>query len=39
MPDDWDGHPQRRDYPMGKETIAFSFNAEEIYKFKPRAEE
>lgn len=39
LPDDWDGHPHRRDYPLGKETVAFSFNAEEIYKFKPRAEE
>lgn len=39
MPDDWDGHPHRRDYPLGKETVAFSFNVEEISKFKPRATE
>ena len=39
MADDWDGHPQRRNYPMGKETVAFSFNVEEIRKFKPKAEE
>ncbi len=39
MPEDWDGHPHRRDYPMGKETVAFSFNVEEIRKFKPKAEE
>lgn len=39
LTDDWDGHPHRRDYPMGKETVAFSFNVEEIRKFKPRAEE
>lgn len=38
MPEDWDGHPHRRDYPMGKETVAFSFNIEEIQKHKPRAE-
>ena len=37
MPDDWDGHPHRRDYPLGKETIAFSFNANEIAKHKPFA--
>ena len=23
MPDDWHGHPHRRDYPLGKETVAF----------------
>jgi len=39
MPDDWDGHPHRRDYPLGKETVAFSFNVEEIRKHKPFAEE
>jgi NADH-quinone oxidoreductase subunit C len=37
MPDDWDGHPHRRDYPMGKETVQFSFNVEEILKHKPSA--
>jgi len=37
MAEDWDGHPHRRDYPLGKETIAFSFNAEEIRKHKPFA--
>jgi NADH-quinone oxidoreductase subunit C len=39
MPEDWDGHPHRRDYPLGKETIAFSFNAEEIMKHKPFAKD
>lgn len=39
MPEDWDGHPHRRDYPLGKETVAFSFNVEEIRKHKPFAEE
>jgi NADH-quinone oxidoreductase subunit C len=38
MPEDWDGHPLRRDYPMGKETVAFSFNVEEIRKHKPFAD-
>ena len=37
MPADWDGHPQRRDYPLGYETIQFSFNAEEITAHKPKA--
>jgi NADH-quinone oxidoreductase subunit C len=39
MPDDWNGHPHRRDYPLGYETIQFSFNAEEIMKHKPFAKE
>ena len=37
MPEDWDGHPLRRDYPLGKETVQFSFNADEIMKCKPFA--
>jgi NADH-quinone oxidoreductase subunit C len=39
MPDDWQGHPHRRDYPLGYETVMFSFNAEEIMKHKPFAKE
>lgn len=39
MPEDWNGHPHRRDYPLGYETIQFSFNAEEIMKHKPTARE
>jgi NADH-quinone oxidoreductase subunit C len=39
MPEDWNGHPHRRDYPLGKETVQFSFNVEEIMKFKPFATE
>ena len=37
MPDGWHGHPHRRDYPLGKETVAFSFNEAEIRKHKPFA--
>lgn len=37
MPDDWQGYPHRRDYPMGKETVQFSFNMKEIMKHKPFA--
>lgn len=39
MPSDWDGHPMRRDYPLGYEQVQFSFNAEEIMKHKPFAKE
>jgi len=39
MPADWDGHPLRRDYPLGYEQVQFSFNAEEIMKHKPFAKE
>lgn len=39
MPEDWDGHPQRRDYPLGYETIQFSFNVDEIMEHKPFARE
>jgi NADH-quinone oxidoreductase subunit C len=39
MPDDWQGHPHRRDYPTGYETVQFSFNVEEIMKHKPFAKE
>lgn len=37
MPDGWHGHPHRRDYPLGKETVAFSFNEAEIRRHKPFA--
>ncbi len=37
LPEDWNGHPSRRDVPMGKEAIQFSFNVEDILKHKPRA--
>jgi len=39
MPEDWDGPPHRRDYPLGKETVQFSFNVEEILRHKPFAKE
>ncbi|MCU0496633.1 MAG: NADH-quinone oxidoreductase subunit C [Anaerolineae bacterium] len=38
MPDDWNGHPHRRDYPLGYETIQFSFNVEEIMKHKVKGQ-
>lgn len=39
LPDDWDGHPARRDAPLGYETVMFSFNVDEISKHKPFAQE
>jgi NADH-quinone oxidoreductase subunit C len=39
MPNDWNGFPHRRDYPLGYETVQFSFNADEIAEHKPSAKE
>jgi NADH-quinone oxidoreductase subunit C len=38
MPADWQGHPLRKDYPLGYEEVQFTFNAREIARRKPRPE-
>jgi NADH-quinone oxidoreductase subunit C len=39
MPDDWEGHPQRKDYPLGYEPVQFTFNYDDIQRLKPYAKE
>jgi NADH-quinone oxidoreductase subunit C len=39
MPQDWEGYPQRKDYPLGYEEIQFSFNFDEIDRRKRYAKE
>jgi NADH-quinone oxidoreductase subunit C len=37
MPDDWQGHPLRKDVPLGGEEVAFTFNQARIDARKPYA--
>jgi NADH-quinone oxidoreductase subunit C len=39
MPQDWEGHPLRKDYPLGYEEVQYSFNYAEIDLRKPFAKE
>ena len=39
MPYDWEGHPLRKDFPLGYEEVQFTFNYDEIAKRKPSPKE
>lgn len=39
MPDEWDGHPLRKDFPLGYEEPQFTFNFDEIDLRKPHPKE
>jgi NADH-quinone oxidoreductase subunit C len=39
MPQDWEGHPLRKDYPVGYEEVQFTFNVDEIQVRKPSGKE
>ena len=38
-PADWQGFPLRKDYPLGYEEVAFTFNRGEVERRKPQPKE
>ncbi len=39
MPYDWEGHPLRKDYPLGYEEVHFTFNTADLKMRKPHPKE
>lgn len=39
LPDDFEGHPLRKDFPIGAEEIAFSHNQDQLYQGHPNPTE
>lgn len=39
MPFDWQGHPLRKDFPLGYEEVMFSFNVDQVMAKKPHPKE
>jgi len=39
MPADWQGHPLRKDYPLGYEEVQFTFNYDDVQRRKPQPKE
>lgn len=39
MPQDWQGHPLRKDYPLGYEEVQYTFNFDQISVRKPHPKE